>query len=75
MQAWYLVVVSSVEPNPIVCSKDLKVPHPNMSLYKSSLAYSGSTLWNSLPLTIRGSSSIFSFKFLVRNYLTSTNVR
>ena len=58
-----------------VTNGDLKVPHPNMSLYKSSLAYSGSTFWNSLPLTIRGSSSIFSFKFLVRNYLTSTNVR
>ena len=44
-------------------------------LYKSSLAYSGSTLWNSLPLTIRGSSSNLSFKYLARNYPTSSNVR
>ena len=41
---------------------NLKVPHPSMSLYKSSLAYKGSILWNSLPVTIRGSSSILSFK-------------
>ena len=37
-----------------VTNGDLKVPHPNLSLYKTSLSYSSCTLWNSIPLIIRG---------------------
>ena len=52
-----------------VTNGDLKVPHPNLSLYKTSLSYSGSTLWNSIPLRIRGSNTLYSFKQLYKDNL------
>ena len=48
---------------------DLKVPHSNLSLYKTSLSYSGSTLWYSVPLRIRGSNNLYSFKQLYKDNL------
>ena len=52
-----------------VTNGDLKVPHPNLSLYKSSLSYSGSTLWSSIPHRIRGSNNLYSFKQLYKDNL------
>ena len=46
----------------------LTIPRPNSSLYKRSLAYNGAVTWNKLPLTVRSSSSLHSFK---HNYKAS----
>ena len=43
----------------------LYVPLPRIDLFKSSLKFSGASLWNSLPLQIQQSSSLNSFR---RNY-------
>ena len=40
----------------------LQVPVPRLDLFKSSLHYSGSILWNALPQTVRSSNSIPVFK-------------
>ena len=40
---------------------DYKVPKPKTELFKGSLSYSGSKLWNSIPTNIRQSATIKSF--------------
>ena len=40
----------------------LQVPFPRLDLFKSSLRYSGSILWNALPQTVKSSNSISVFK-------------
>lgn len=44
----------------------LSVPKPRLEFCRKSLAYSGSKLWNSLPLNIRNSTNLQTFK---TNYL------
>ena len=43
-------------------SKQLNVPKPNLEFFRKSLSYSGSQLWNEIPIEIRSSSSLQSFK-------------
>ena len=43
-------------------SGKLNIPIPRIDLFKSSLVYSGSVLWNSLPDSVRLLSSTESFK-------------
>ena len=45
------------------------VPLPRIDLYKSSLSFWGSTVWNSLPESCRSANSIRVFKKLVRQHL------
>ena len=46
----------------------LVVPFPRTNYMKNSFSYSGATLWNSLPYTIRESSSSHQFKRLLHEY-------
>ena len=42
--------------------KNLYVPRPKTETFKQSLAYIGSTTWNSLPAEIRNAESLYCFK-------------
>lgn len=42
---------------------------PRIDLFKTSLLYSGGTLWNSLPNSVKSKSSSDSFKLQLRSYL------
>ena len=44
----------------------LYVPKPKIELYRNSLAYSGSKIWNSIPEHIQNSTSLQQFR---KNYL------
>ena len=45
----------------------LAVPQPRTEFYKRSLSYSGSVLWNSLPLEVRQLTSPSIFKGKLRD--------
>ena len=47
----------------------LKVPKPNKEIFKKSLQYSGSNLWNTIPQMVRSSNSLNSFKSNCFSYL------
>jgi len=51
------------------CRKTYIIPHTRLDLYKTSLAFSGATLWNSLPLNITHSRSLSAFKKDLYKYL------
>ena len=42
----------------------LYVPKPNCELYRNSLAFSGSKIWNSIPQDKKNSDSVAIFKLL-----------
>ena len=44
--------------------KDLYVPKPKTEIFRKSFAYSGSKLWNSLPVTVRGAATLPEFRQL-----------
>ena len=50
----------------------LRLPKPRIDLYKTSLAFSGSTAWNNLPMHIKSSRSLPSFKKNMFKYFMST---
>jgi len=50
-------------------SMSLQLPKPRIDLYKSSLAFSGSQLWNSLPNTLKEINSFHKFKQSLLKYL------
>ena len=43
-------------------SKKLIVPQPKLDLFKTSLSFSGSILWNKLPNDLKNITSLKSFK-------------
>ena len=45
------------------------LPKPRIDLYKTSLSFSGSTCWNSLPVAIKTVGNIKSFKRELHQYL------
>ena len=45
------------------------LPRPRIDLYKTSLSFSGSTCWNSLPVAIKTVGAIKSFKRVLHQYL------
>ena len=49
------------------------VPKPKLEAYRKSFVYTGSVLWNSLPVQIRNSLSLHSFKKASYQYLTCRN--
>ena len=51
----------------------LKVPYSRTKYYDNSFTVSGAKLWNSLPLNIRQSPSIDSFKCRIKAHLLETN--
>ena len=54
-----------------VSNKDLIIPHYHLSICKTSISYSGATFWNSLPIEVRGSSSLSIFKHMSKHYIMS----
>ena len=50
-------------------SHSLTFPRPRNNLYKSSLLYSGSNLWNNLPVKFKNISNKNQFKKHLKNYL------
>ena len=46
----------------------LYIPKPNCELYRQSLSYSGSVIWNSIPEHIRNAPTIKQFKHMYLNY-------
>ena len=44
-----------------VSNENFIIPRPNLSIYKESLSYSGSVVWNSIPHEIKNSSSLNCF--------------
>ena len=47
---------------------DIHLPKPKLSLGKRTFRYSGTLLFNSLPLRIKASTSLTSFKNFIRQY-------
>ena len=47
----------------------LHVPKPNLELFKTSLVYRGSKIWNDLPLNVKQSVSLESFKSLYNSVI------
>ena len=45
------------------------LPKPRIDLYKTSLAFSGPSLWNTLPVAIKTAGTIGRFKFELHRYL------
>ncbi len=43
-------------------TKHYKIPKPNKELFKKSFQYSGTLLWNSIPVEIRNAHSISFFQ-------------
>ena len=50
-------------------SNDICLPLPHTELLKRNLTYSGPALWNSLPLCLRNSCNIISFKRSLKTFL------
>ena len=47
-------------------------PRPKLSLFKGSFTYSGSILWNSLPINIKINSNISCFKKKLKAYMSTS---
>ena len=54
-----------------VSNGNLCIPSHKTNLFKNSFQYSGVHLWNSLPLNIRMSPSVSSFKYHIKNFIIS----
>ena len=50
-------------------SKNLITPPSRIDLYQTSLAFSGSQLWNKLPMELKKLTSLYSFKKRVHEHL------
>ena len=50
-------------------SNNIVIRKPRIDLFKTSLSYSGATLWNSLPKCIKHKSSLGSFKRTYKSFL------
>ena len=42
-------------------NKNFKTPKPKLNMFKNSLSYSGTLIWNSIPLEIRNANTIGDF--------------
>jgi hypothetical protein len=70
----YLVSLFNFSQSPYSYHKlNLSFPKPRLDIYKTSLAYSGVSVWNSLPIEIRSQASLKAFKKMVHSYLMSTH--
>ena len=50
-------------------NNNLAIPKCHTEYYKHALCYSGSVLWNELPVEIRQRRSVHSFKIMLKQYL------
>ena len=58
-----------------VSNRNLCIPRHSTESFKRTLQYSGAKLWNSLPLNIRASKSIISFKRNFQKFIISKRNR
>ena len=49
--------------------QDIDVPKRNLEFSKKSFLYSGNKLWNDIPLDIRNSPTVLTFKKKLKDYL------
>ena len=42
-------------------NKNFKTPKPKLNMFKNSLSYSGTLIWNSIPFEIRNANTIDDF--------------
>ena len=56
-------------------SKNYVLPHTRIDLYKMSFAFSGSSVWNSLPLKMKTYKSVRGFKVGLRKILIDKSNR
>ena len=71
----YLLEKVSVNHYSRNCSRKLNVPMPRLDLFKSSLMFSGPTLWNSLPIALTETITVSVFKIgLYKHMLSSLGV-
>ena len=47
----------------------LHLPKPNTEIFKSSLHYRSSQLWNNLPMLVKNSSSLSTLKYSLKSHL------
>jgi hypothetical protein len=57
-------------PTRASCQFNLIIPKPNLSIFKQSLVYNGSTTWNTLPTDMKTSVTLGIFKMKAKNYFT-----
>ena len=53
-------------------SSNLLIPPTRIDLFKCSLSFSGSILWNAIPNYIKSKSSVSAFKVCLKNYFMKT---
>ena len=56
---------------PLRNSLDIDVPRQNLEFSKRSFRYSGAKVWNEIPLNIRTSPTIYTFKKKLKDFLLS----
>ena len=49
--------------------RDIDIPKLNLEFSKKSFLYSGAKLWNDIPLDIRNSPTVLTFKKKLKDYL------
>ena len=71
-------IMNGYAPSPLISrfpknqsryTDNILIKKPRLDLFKTSLAYSGSTLWNTLPGDIKNRTSIGSFKSAYKSFL------
>ena len=62
-------LTSKFQVNSSRYSDNILIPKPRVDIFKTSLLYSGGTLWNSMPKFIKDSRSIDTFKLHYKSYL------
>eukprot|EP00745_Piridium_sociabile_P029258 TRINITY_DN4770_c1_g1_i1.p1 TRINITY_DN4770_c1_g1~~TRINITY_DN4770_c1_g1_i1.p1 ORF type:complete len:119 (+),score=4.58 TRINITY_DN4770_c1_g1_i1:193-549(+) len=64
-------IIDTFKTNQFRHNHSLTFPRPRNNLFKSSLLYSGSNLWNNLPSTLKNITSKIRFKTNLKNRLFS----
>ena len=54
---------------PSVANRNYLIPKHKIGLFKNSLSYSGTTVWNSIPTEIKNATSIRSFTIKCASWL------
>ena len=68
----YLLEKVSINHYSRNCSRKLNVPTPRLDLFKSSLMYSGPTLWNSLPIALTETITVSGFKTRLSKHMLAS---
>ena len=61
------------KPNFRTRKEPSNLPKPRIDLFKTSLAFQGTSLWNSLPPYLKAVNTLPAFKMSLRQYLFSQN--